>query len=81
MLKTLLGQVKEFRTPSLLTPLCMIGEVICEMIIPVLMGRIVDIGIGGSDMNYIIRTGLIIKDMAIAMIMEAGALIAILRII
>ena len=24
---------------------------------PVLMGRIVDIGIGGSDMNYILRTG------------------------
>jgi ATP-binding cassette subfamily B protein len=35
----------------------MIGEVICEMVIPVLMGRIVDIGIGGSDMNYILRTG------------------------
>ena len=48
MLKTLLAQVKEFKTPSILTPLCMIGEVICEMIIPVLMGRIVDIGIGGS---------------------------------
>ena len=91
MLKTLLKQVGEFKTPSILTPLCMIGEVICEMIIPVLMGRIVDIGIGGSDMGYIVRTGLvmlcvailglIIKDMAIAMIMEAGALIAILRII
>ena len=59
MLKTLLAQVKEFKTPSILTPLCMIGEVICEMIIPVLMGRIVDLGIGGSDMNYIVRTGLI----------------------
>ena len=65
MLKTLLGQVKEFKTPSLLTPLCMIGEVICEMIIPVLMGRIVDIGIGGSDMNYIIRTGLIMLAVAL----------------
>ena len=40
-----------------MTPLFMIGEVICEMVIPVLMGRIVDIGIGGSDMNYILRTG------------------------
>ena len=40
-----------------MTPLFMIGEVICEMVIPVLMGRIVDIGIGGSDMRYILRTG------------------------
>ena len=58
MLKTLLAQVKEYKTASLLTPLFMIGEVICEMVIPVLMGRIVDIGIGGSDMNYIVRTGI-----------------------
>ena len=65
MLKTLLAQVKEFKTPSILTPLCMIGEVICEMIIPVLMGRIVDIGIGGSDMNYIVRTGLIMLVVAL----------------
>ena len=57
MFKTLLSQVKEYKLPSVLTPLFMIGEVICEMIIPVLMGRIVDIGIGGSDMSYIIKTG------------------------
>ena len=43
----------------------MIGEVICEMIIPVLMGRIVDIGIGGSDMGYIVRTGLIMLGVAL----------------
>ena len=65
MLKTLLSQVKEYKTPSMLTPLCMIGEVICEMIIPVLMGRIVDIGIGGSDMDYIVRTGLIMLAVAV----------------
>ena len=65
MLKTLLAQVKEFKTPSILTPLCMIGEVICEMIIPVLMGRIVDIGIGGSDMGYIVRTGLVMLCVAV----------------
>lgn len=65
MLKTLLAQIKEFKAASLFTPLCMIGEVICEMIIPVLMGRIVDIGIGGSDMGYIVRTGMIMLFVAI----------------
>ena len=65
MLKTLLVQVKEFKLPSILTPACMIGEVICEMIIPVLMGRIVDLGIGGSDMQYIVRTGLFMLVVAV----------------
>ncbi|RKM62018.1 ABC transporter ATP-binding protein [Butyrivibrio sp. CB08] len=57
MLKTLLSQVKEYKLPSILTPLCMLGEVICEMIIPVLMARIVDIGIYGQNMDYIFKTG------------------------
>ena len=59
MIKKILGELHEFKLPSILTPLCMIGEVIAEMIIPVLMGRIVDLGINGADMNYIIRTGLL----------------------
>ena len=57
MLKTLLSQVKQYTLASILTPLCMIGEVICEMIIPYLMGNIVDIGIYGGNMNYIFSTG------------------------
>ena len=57
MLKTLASQIKEFKLPTLLTPLCMIGEVICEMIIPILMGRLVDRGIYGENMGYIVRTG------------------------
>ena len=65
MLRTLLKYIGEFKTTAFLTPMCMIGEVICEMIIPVLMGRIVDIGIGGSDMSYIIRTGLIMLAVAL----------------
>lgn len=65
MLRTLLKYIGEFKTTAFLTPMCMIGEVICEMIIPVLMGRIVDVGIGSSDMNYIIRTGLIMLAVAL----------------
>ncbi|WP_029233203.1 ABC transporter ATP-binding protein [Butyrivibrio sp. VCB2006] len=62
MVKTILKQVKEYKLPSILTPLCMIGEVICEMIIPILMAKIVDDGIGvnnpnGGDMGIILRVG------------------------
>ena len=57
MIRTLLSQVKEFRLISILTPVCMIGEVICEMIIPILMGRIVDYGVMAGNTSYILETG------------------------
>jgi ATP-binding cassette subfamily B protein len=57
MVKTILKQVKEFKLPSFLTPLCMILEVIAEMIIPILMAKIVDDGIYGGNMGLIFRVG------------------------
>ena len=42
MVKTLVKELKEYTLPSILTPLCMIGEVLCEMVIPILMARIVE---------------------------------------
>lgn len=59
VLPVLAAEIKEFKLTSLLTPVMMIGEVACDMIIPVLMGRIVDTGIYGGDLNYIIHTGII----------------------
>lgn len=59
MIRTILSQVKEFRLVSILTPVCMIGEVICEMIIPILMGRIVDLGVMAGDVDFIMRTGVL----------------------
>jgi ATP-binding cassette subfamily B protein len=57
MVKTILKQLREFKLPSILTPICMIGEVICEMIIPILMAKIVDDGIYGNNMGIIFRIG------------------------
>ena len=69
MLKTLAKQLKEFTFTAIISPIWMIGEVICEMIIPVLMGRIVDIGIGTDvvpgNMGYIASTGLVMVIVAI----------------
>ncbi|RKM63470.1 ABC transporter ATP-binding protein [Butyrivibrio sp. XB500-5] len=58
MVKTLLKELKEYKLVSVLTPLCMIGEVAAEMIIPKLMGKIVDNGIYGQNMIYIFRVGM-----------------------
>ncbi len=49
MVKKLLRSVREFRTVSILTPLFMIGEVIMEVIIPLLMEQLVDNGISGNN--------------------------------
>ncbi len=61
MLKTLGAQIKEFKKASVVTPVFMIGEVIMEMIIPMLMASIIDDGIGGNggagDMNHIYLVG------------------------
>ena len=57
MVKTILGQVKEFKKDSLIIPVCMILEVIMEMLIPLLMAAIIDNGVEKGDMNYIYKTG------------------------
>lgn len=59
MIKTLASRIREYKGVSIATPLMMIGEVAMEMIIPLLMARIIDIGVANQDMPYIIRTGLI----------------------
>ena len=57
MLKTLGAQIKEFKTPSIITPLCMMLEVVMEMIIPLMMASIVDGGVGKGDMSHIYLMG------------------------
>ena len=42
-------EIKEYKTPSVLTPLFMILEVIMEMVIPLEMAYIIDQGVGGND--------------------------------
>ena len=57
MIKTILKEVKQYKADSIKTPLYMLLEVAMEMIIPLLMARIVDEGIGKGDMTAIYTTG------------------------
>ena len=57
MLKRLLKEVKEYKAASILTPICMILEVVFETIIPYLMASIIDKGIYGADMNHVLKIG------------------------
>ena len=58
MLKTLGAHIKEYKKPSVLTPICMILEVIFEMFIPYLMASIIDNGVEKGDMKHIAFVGL-----------------------
>lgn len=57
MIKELLKHLGKYKKPTILTPIFIIGEVIMEVIIPVLMVKIIDNGIANSDMNYVLKVG------------------------
>lgn len=61
MIKTLAKQIGEFKKATILTPICMIGEVFMEVVIPWLMALLIDNGVNGNggagDFNYILITG------------------------
>ena len=64
MIKTLAAHIKEYKWPSILTPILMIGEVLMETIIPLLMASIVNEGINKDDTMHIFITGAIMVVMA-----------------
>ncbi|MBE6913956.1 MAG: ABC transporter ATP-binding protein [Ruminococcaceae bacterium] len=62
----LLKFIKGYEKAALLAPLCVIIEVICELILPRLMSGIIDVGINGSGgFAYILRTGAIMLALAV----------------
>ncbi|MCR5236817.1 MAG: ABC transporter ATP-binding protein/permease [Lachnospiraceae bacterium] len=65
-LKTIGAEVKQFKAPSLMTPLCMILEVVMEMMIPLLMARIIDQGVEAGNMDVILKTGTLMLLLAVA---------------
>ncbi len=62
---TLYRQIGQYKKWTFITPVCMIGEVIAEMVIPVLMGSLVDDGVSMSNMAYVKRVGIIMLIVAI----------------
>ena len=65
MLKTLLPYAKKYWLFAVLTPLCIVGEVLLETRIPVLMSNIVDIGIPDQNIKYVLAVGLSMMLMAL----------------
>ena len=65
MIKKLASYVKEYKKASILTPIFVILEVVMEVIIPLLMSKIIDVGIPNSDIKYILEVGILLTISAI----------------
>ncbi|MDY4673846.1 MAG: ABC transporter ATP-binding protein, partial [Treponema sp.] len=57
--KLIYGLEKKYIFFTILAPLTMMGEVAMEVLIPLLMAKIVDVGITSHNIQYVVRTGLL----------------------
>lgn len=64
MNKTLFKSIREYKKQSILAPFLVILEVLMEVLIPLEMAKIIDIGIANGDMSYIVQRGIILVIMA-----------------
>ena len=75
MLKTLASYLREYKRLAILAPIMVILEVICELILPRVMAKIVDVGIANADLAYILRMGAVMLGLS-ALAMLCGVLSA-----
>ena len=57
MIKRLLKSVREYKKPSILSPVLVSCEVVMEVLMPLLMSKLIDKGIDASNMNYVWAMG------------------------
>ena len=65
MIKKLLASVREYKTASLLAPTLVVGEVIIEVIVPIMMANLIDYGIMETNLPYIYKMGALIVAMCL----------------
>ena len=75
MIKKLFPYIGEYKLQTLLSPLTIFLEVLLEVFIPILMARIVDVGIPNRDLPYVLKMGGLMVLMAVGALL-AGALAA-----
>ena len=60
MIKRLARCVREYKWPAVLSPVCMIGEVAMEVLIPLVMAKLYDYGIVMQDMTVVVQQSLLL---------------------
>ena len=66
MIACIRNHIREFKKDSILTPIYVGIEVLLETLIPLVMAGLIDNGIDGGSMSYILRAGLLLVTMALA---------------
>ena len=59
-IRTLLSSVREYKKPSLRCPVFVVLEVLMEVLVPGVMALIIDRGINGGSIHYILKVGLVL---------------------
>ena len=65
MLKKLASHVKQYKRSAFLTPLCAAGEVVMEVLIPLTMAQMINLGIKGQDTAALIKYGLLMMALSL----------------
>ena len=66
MIKRLARCIREYKWAALLSPICMIGEVAMEVLIPLTMADLYDFGIQGQNMSIVIQKSILLVILALA---------------
>ena len=66
MIRRLLRCVREYKWPAILSPICMIGEVAMEVIIPLVMADLYDYGIEMQNMSVVVQKSILLVLCALA---------------
>ena len=66
MIKRLARCIREYKTAAILAPLCMVGEVAMEVLIPLVMADLYDFGIVMQDMGVVVSKSIQLVLFAIA---------------
>lgn len=60
MIKTLMGSIREYKKPSILTPILVSIEVVVECVIPFYIAKLINHIQNGTDMSLILKYGLML---------------------
>ena len=80
MNRKLIQSVREYKKESILAPILVALEVLMEVLIPLMMAKIIDVGMVQGDMGYIVKVGLMLVVMAMLALFfgaKAGQLAAV----
>ncbi len=65
MLKKLAAYIGQYKRSAILTPVCAAGEVVMEVLIPLVMAKLINEGIRLGDMNALVKYGLLMMVLAL----------------